>query len=128
MYICGRYSQLNTANNSIKTHLLKHTHNRRREKRYVHVVTTHSLTHKMKTHQLKDKKRDRDVVVCMQFFIKSLLFFCNNYRCNQAHINATRESNNSDVYRHLYLCLYHLVWAYQRESVTVNLIQCPQAL
>ena len=47
----------------MKTHLLKHRDDRRREKRYVHVVATHSLTRKMKTHQLKDKKRERYVVV-----------------------------------------------------------------
>ena len=61
----GGYSQPNTSNNSMKTHLLKHRHDRRREKRYVHVVATHSLTHKMKTYELllKEKKRESDVIV-----------------------------------------------------------------
>ena len=35
--------QPNTSNNSMKTHLLKHRHDRRREKRYVMVIC--SLTH-----------------------------------------------------------------------------------
>ena len=61
--IRGGYLQRNTSNNSIKTHLLKYRHDRRREKRYVHVVATHSLTRKMKTHQLKNKKREAYVVV-----------------------------------------------------------------
>ena len=47
----------------MKAHRLKHRYDRRREKRYVHVVATHILTSKMKTHQLKDKKRERYVVV-----------------------------------------------------------------
>ena len=53
-------SQLITSNNSMKTNPLKYRQDRR-EKRYV--VVTHSLTHKIKTHQLKDGKRERYVVV-----------------------------------------------------------------
>ena len=41
--IRGGYSQPNTSNNSMKTHLLKHRHDKRREKRYV--VVTDSLIH-----------------------------------------------------------------------------------
>ena len=39
--ICGGYSQPNASNNSVKTHQLKHRHNRRRKKRYV--MITHGL-------------------------------------------------------------------------------------
>ena len=44
--IRGGYLQPNTSNNSMKTHPLKHRHDRRREKRYVHAVATYSLTRK----------------------------------------------------------------------------------
>ena len=40
--ICGGYTQPSTSNNSMKTHQLKHIHDRR-EKRYV--VFNHSLIH-----------------------------------------------------------------------------------
>ena len=43
MYVCGSYSLPNTSKNSMKTHRLKHRHDRKREKGYV--VAIHSLIH-----------------------------------------------------------------------------------
>ena len=54
----------NTLNDSIKTHQLFSIIGMIREKRYVHVVVTHSLIRKMKTHQLKDRRRERCVYGC----------------------------------------------------------------
>ena len=54
-----------TSNNSLKTHPLKHRHDKRREKRYVVVIYTQPKTstdNSMKTHRLKhrhDKRREK---------------------------------------------------------------------
>ena len=62
---CCGYTQPNTSNNSMKTHLLKNRHDRRREKRYVVVIRSliNTLNNSMKTHQLstdmiRGEKRD----------------------------------------------------------------------
>ena len=53
---CCGYSHPNTSNNSIKTHQLKHRHDRRREKRYVVVYSKPNTSkNSMKTHLLKDR-------------------------------------------------------------------------
>ena len=55
------YSQPNTPNNSMKTHFLKHRHDRRREKRYVVVIHMQPNTsnNSMKTNLLKHRQHDR---------------------------------------------------------------------
>ena len=51
------YSQSKTSNNSMKTHWLKHRHDRRRAKRYVVVAhcMPNTLNNSMKTHLLRQR-------------------------------------------------------------------------
>ena len=72
------YSQPNTSNNSIKTHPLKHRHDRRREKRYVHggYSQPNTSNNSMKTHLLKhrhDRRREKRYVVVTHSLIYQII-------------------------------------------------------
>ena len=69
--ICSGYPQPNTSN---KTHrLIKHRHDRRREKRYVVVILAAYITSNtsLKTHPLKHRHDRRRKVICDDYSLPS---------------------------------------------------------